>query len=136
MLFCYFWKFDFSKMTLAKSLMKETTIFMTDLQNPYNVPLFYKISRCGNFWQYNGVPLNIFAFYKEVYFRCLLLSISCFTTTQTLKWVMVSAVLFVFKNICLLLEFFVSNILENISGRYQEGHLAKTQQKNIRKKIQ
>ena len=64
-------------MTFAKKFYQEATVFMTDFQSSYKVLAFDKILPCGNFRQYDGVPLNIFR--SKVHFLSLLLSLQCFT---------------------------------------------------------
>ena len=61
-------------------LMEKPPVLMTDFQRSYTVLLFNNILPHGNFWQYNGSPLNIFVLYTEAHFLSLFLSLWRFTT--------------------------------------------------------
>ena len=52
-------------------LMEKPPVLMTDFQRSYTVLLFNNILPHGNFWQYNGSPLNIFVLYTEAHFLSL-----------------------------------------------------------------
>ena len=88
MLFSHFWKFNFSnfKMTFAKRLMKK--ILLYDRFSKFLLKFYYltKFNHKEIFDSIMVVLSIFFAFYTEVHFPCLILSLRRFTATEILKW--------------------------------------------------
>ena len=88
MLFSHFWKFNFSnfKMTFAKRLMKK--ILLYDRFSKFLLKFYYltKFNHKEIFDSIMVVLSIFFAFYTEVHFPCLILSLRRFAATEILKW--------------------------------------------------
>ena len=83
-----FLPFSALKGLLQRVLWKKTPL-MTDFESSYKVLLFEKTLPCGNFWQHEGRPLNIWHFLQGRLFSLLsfLSPLRLLTAAKTLKWV-------------------------------------------------